>query len=105
MISLNSDNKLVKRNKNIFLDFNAIGKGYTVDQIDKYFKSLGYKNYLIEIGGEIIARGKNIKTNKVWNIAIENPKLSKKTPQFGTHFECFLALIFRTFLEPPFLFF
>ena len=27
------------RNKNI-LDFNAIGKGYTVDQIDKYFKSI-----------------------------------------------------------------
>ena len=84
-VYLNSDNKkLVKKNKNIFLDFNAIGKGYTVDQIDKYFKSLGYKNYLIEIGGEIIARGKNIKTNKVWNIAIENPKLSKTDRLFGT---------------------
>ena len=85
-VYLNSDNKLVKKNKNIFLDFNAIGKGYTVDQIDKYFKSLGYKNYLIEIGGEIIARGKNIKTNKIWNIAIENPKLSKNRSVISSTF-------------------
>ena len=85
-VFLDRDNKVVKKNKNIFLDFNAIGKGYTVDQIDKYFISLGYKNYLIEIGGEIIARGKNIKTNKIWNIAIENPKLSKNRSMISSTF-------------------
>ena len=85
-VFLDRDNKVVKKNKNIFLDFNAIGKGYTVDQIDKYFISHGYKNYLIEIGGEIIARGKNIKTNKIWNIAIENPKLSKNRSMISSTF-------------------
>ncbi len=85
-VFLDRNNKVVKKNKNIFLDFNAIGKGYTVDQIDKYFISLGYKNYLIEIGGEIIARGKNIKTNKIWNIAIENPKLSKNRSMISSTF-------------------
>ena len=85
-VFLDRYNKVVKKNKNIFLDFNAIGKGYTVDQIDKYFISLGYKNYLIEIGGEIIARGKNIKTNKIWNIAIENPKLSKNRSMISSTF-------------------
>ena len=35
----------------------------------------------------------------------KDPKHQKKPPLFGTHFECFLDLIFRLFLEPPFFVF
>ena len=64
--------KIVKQDIEIFLDFNSIAKGYGIDVIGRFLKSKNIDNYLIEIGGEIRARGKNIK-NKFWKIAIEKP--------------------------------
>ena len=56
----------------IYFDFNAIGKGYLVDVVGRMFEDYKIANYMIEIGGEIRARGVNNK-NKHWKIAIENP--------------------------------
>ena len=58
---------------NIFIDFNALAKGYTVDQINSYFEKKGSKNHLIDIGGELVSRGKNLITNKMWSVGIEKP--------------------------------
>ena len=52
-------------------------KDATVDQIDKYFKSLGYKTYLIEIGGEIIARGKISKQIKYGILQLKTQNYQK----------------------------
>ena len=70
-VKLNA-NKIEKLYPEIYFDFNAIAKGYLVDQIGRYFESVEVNNYLVEIGGEIRARGKNHK-NEYWRIAIENP--------------------------------
>jgi len=56
----------------IYFDFNAIGKGYLVDIIGRLFENNNIENYLVEIGGEIRARGVNQK-GIAWTIAIENP--------------------------------
>src|SRR5210317_185717 len=61
-----------KEHPAIYLDFNAIGKGYLVDVIGRMFEAHNVTNYLIEIGGEIRARGVNGEGNH-WRIAIENP--------------------------------
>jgi thiamine biosynthesis lipoprotein len=37
-----------------------------------FFNKKGIKNYLIEIGGEIVAKGKN-PTNKSWRIGVDKP--------------------------------
>ena len=50
--------RLVKSNPNILLDFNAIAQGYSVDVVSHFFDGLGIKNYLVEIGGEVRAKGK-----------------------------------------------
>ena len=42
-----------KQHPLIYLDFNAIAKGYGVDRIAVYLESLGITNYLVEIGGEL----------------------------------------------------
>ena len=63
--------KLVKENPGIILDVNAIAQGYTVDVISRYFDSLGVKNYLIEVGGEV--RVKGTKGGKLWRIGIDRP--------------------------------
>lgn len=64
--------KVVKKYPEIYFDFNAIGKGYLVDVIGRLFETHNISNYLVEIGGEIRARGVNEK-NIPWRIAIENP--------------------------------
>ncbi len=60
--------RVVKEDKNIYLDFNAIAKGYAIDIIGRYFESQNISKYLVEIGGEIRARG-----DKSWRIAVEHP--------------------------------
>jgi len=64
--------KVVKQYPEIYFDFNAIGKGYLVDVVGRLFEQFQIKNYMVEIGGEIRARGVNEK-NIPWRIAIENP--------------------------------
>ncbi|MDP6921954.1 MAG: FAD:protein FMN transferase [Lutibacter sp.] len=64
--------RVQKQFPEIYLDFNAIGKGYLIDVIGRMFEQHQIEHYMIEIGGEIRARGLN-KQQKVWRIAIENP--------------------------------
>ena len=64
--------KVIKTHPETFLDFNANAKGFGVDLIGRFLESNGIENYLIEIGGEIRARGLNDKKQN-WKIAIEKP--------------------------------
>ena len=73
-IKLNDNGILTKSDKNIALDFNAIAKGYTVDIISKYIEKQGAQNYLVEIGGEIMAKGFSPRNNQPWKIGIDYPK-------------------------------
>ena len=66
------DFKILKSSRT-FIDFNAIAKGYGLDVIAKFLDSKGYQNYLIDIGGEIFAKGKQLVKNKPFRIAIEKP--------------------------------
>ena len=66
-------NQLTKKHPKLQLDFGAIAKGYAVDQISNYLIESGYKSHYVEIGGEIICKGKK------WNIQIAYPEfLSNK---------------------------
>ena len=66
------NNKVVKQNHKIYLDFNSIAKGYGIDIIARFLEGKQISNYLVEIGGEIRARGTNGKGN-YWKVAIEKP--------------------------------
>ena len=55
------------------LDLSAIAKGYGVDAIAELLDKKGLNNYLVEIGGEVKAKGKNA-NNKIWHIGIEQPE-------------------------------
>ena len=54
------------------LDFNAIAQGYSVDVIGDYLSDKGYKNFYVEVGGEIVVRGKNAE-GKSWRIGVDSP--------------------------------
>ncbi len=74
-----TDSILSKQDKRIKIDLNAIAQGYTVDTIAWYFESQGIKNYLIEVGGELRAKGKNPRGN-AWQIGIDKPIDSNMIP-------------------------
>jgi len=63
---------LTKESLQTEIDFNAIAQGYTVDVMADFLKSKNIQNYMIEIGGEVRAAGKNEK-NQTWKIGIDKP--------------------------------
>ncbi len=65
--------KIIKQQPSIFLDFNALAKGYAVDVFADFLENKGVKNYLIEIGGEIRGKGSNLIKQKPWKIGVEDP--------------------------------
>ena len=65
---------ITKFNKSIYIDFNAIAKGYTVDAIGNYLAAKGYTDFLVEIGGELVARGNSPRTGQAWKVAIDDPQ-------------------------------
>ena len=58
----------------LYFDFNAIAKGYAVDVLANYLRHLKVTSFLVEIGGEIVAQGKSLKSNSFWKVAIDDPQ-------------------------------
>ncbi len=56
----------------MMLDFGAIAKGYGVDAVAARLETEGVKNFMVEIGGEIVARGRNA-GGKRWRIGVSRP--------------------------------
>lgn len=59
--------------KGMRIDFNAIAQGYTVDLIAEFLLSQKIENYMVEVGGEVRAKGKNSK-GQIWRIGIDKPE-------------------------------
>lgn len=66
------NNRLVKEDQRMQLNFNAIAQGNSVDVVAKYFNSLNIDSYLIDIGGEILAKGDKA-GGEHWLVGIEKP--------------------------------
>jgi len=60
------------KSKAVVLNLSAVAKGFGADQIAKVLDRFGVKSYLIEIGGEMLLRGKSPRGGP-WRIAIEKP--------------------------------
>jgi thiamine biosynthesis lipoprotein len=66
-------NFLVKTLATVTLDLNSIAKGFAVDRVSRLLIAGGYKNYLVEIGGEIYAAGVRA-DGKNWRVGINRPQ-------------------------------
>lgn len=64
--------RIQKENPNMKLDMSAIAKGFTCDLLGEFLTEKGCENYMVEIGGEVVAKGKNEK-GRVWTIGISKP--------------------------------
>lgn len=54
------------------IDFNAIAQGYSVDMVGQFLERKGIHNYIIDIGGEVLARGCKADGSN-WSVGIERP--------------------------------
>ncbi|MBO7724293.1 MAG: FAD:protein FMN transferase [Paludibacteraceae bacterium] len=66
------NNFLQKQDSRIQIDASAIAKGFSVDIVANLLEKNGCENFLVDIGGEIVAKGKNPKGEK-WTIGINKP--------------------------------
>ncbi len=65
-------NKVVKKDPRVGLDFNAFAQGYSVDVVSEFLNSKGISQYIVEIGGEVYAKGKQ-PNGDYWTVGIEKP--------------------------------
>jgi thiamine biosynthesis lipoprotein len=66
------NNKVVKFDPRVMLDCSAIAKGYGVDVVANLLRKLGIKNFMVEIGGEVVTSGVNPE-RMPWRIGVTKP--------------------------------
>lgn len=71
-IAISPNGKVSKKYPEVYLDFNAIAKGYGIDRIAVYLKSRALQHFLIELGGEVRGSGFNQSSLKPWTVGVES---------------------------------
>ncbi len=74
-IEMEREGKVFLKKKGMAIDLGAIAKGYAVDKAFELLKSLGYKNVIVNAGGDLRVGG--LKNNQPWSIGIQHPRESK----------------------------
>ncbi|WP_043517854.1 FAD:protein FMN transferase [Achromobacter arsenitoxydans] len=74
-VALDEAGQAVHQPGGVYLDLSSIAKGYGVDRAAMALDALGVANYLVEVGGELRARGKR-PDGHAWRVAIEVPDAS-----------------------------
>ena len=70
--------KIIKKDARVSLDFNAFAQGYSVDVVAQFLNTKGLTSYLVEIGGEVYAKGKKPNGDN-WKVGIEKPIDNKES--------------------------
>ena len=74
--------RIVKSDPRLQIDLNSVAKGYVVDLIAEWLDRQGVENYIVEVGGEICAKGVNAK-GIAWRVGVDTPFDNNNTP--GAH--------------------
>lgn len=69
---IRSDSGFFASEEGVKLDITGIGEGYAIDKLAEVLESAGIEDYMVEIGGEMKAKGKNPRRTS-WSIGIEDP--------------------------------
>ena len=80
LVDLQGDS-IIRKDPRVQLNFNAVAKGYAVDKVADWLVEQGYTNCLVEIGGEVAARGDRNGKNgtdsenggEAWKVGIQRP--------------------------------
>ena len=71
-VGIDAAGRVTKADSRLSLDFSAIAKGLGCDEVARMLERNGVENYVVEIGGEVVARGVN-KRGEPWAVAVDMP--------------------------------
>lgn len=71
-VKLSAEGKVVKQDSRIMLSCSAVAKGYAVDVVAQLLEKKSIRNFMVDIGGEVVVRGENPKKD-LWRIGINKP--------------------------------
>jgi len=71
-LELDSDTPRARKLRELEIDVNGIAQGYTVDALAGLLRRAGYRNFLVEVGGELRLSGHSPR-GTAWRVAIEKP--------------------------------
>ena len=74
------NHKVIKFDQRVQLDAGAVAKGQACDMIADVLRKNGCENYLVDIGGEVVAHGVNAK-GEPWHVGITKPNLNNEGAQ------------------------
>ena len=69
-----------KRRADVICDLSGIAKGFAVDEVARALTDLGWTDFLIEVGGEVRARGRR-PDGEIWRVGVERPDASGRAVQ------------------------
>ena len=69
------NHRILKSDTCVTLNFSAIAKGYACDVIGQLLSDKGIDDFMVEIGGEVFARGKNPE-GKMWRVGVNRPTIA-----------------------------
>lgn len=72
LLTVADDGTIGRTRPDVRLDVNAVAQGYSVDVIARMLEAAGIDDHLVEIGGEIRAKGKK-KDGSAWKVGIDTP--------------------------------
>lgn len=76
-VKLTDTQTIQKSDPLLRFDFNAIAKGYAIDRLAALMDEKGIEDYLLEVGGEVVAKGENKIKNTPWTTGIEDPQVKE----------------------------
>ena len=80
LVSVDAENRLTKARADVYCDLSAVAKGYAVDKAAEALERLGITDYMVEVGGEVRAKGASPKGGP-WRIGIEKPRYGERSVQ------------------------
>jgi FAD:protein FMN transferase len=70
---------LRKEQADLAVDLNGIAPGFAIDALAERLTAMGVENFMIDIGGEVLARGRNGE-GQPWRVAVEKPLDAQPAP-------------------------
>lgn len=71
-----------RRVRDVFVDLGGVAKGHAVDRVAAFLDREGIEHYLVNLGGDLIARGYRDTEEERWRIGVEAPLEDRQEAQY-----------------------
>lgn len=72
-IEIDENAMQARRLRDVFINLGGVAKGHATDRVAAYLEAEGIEHYLVNLGGDLIARGYRDSDGEPWRIGIEAP--------------------------------